>query len=140
MKTINKKVRCLCRLGLAALILGSQAYAATLSGNVTDDNQKPVAGAQVVIPALQKGAVTDKDGKFSLDVPPGQYALEFRQIDLATETRSVVVNDGGASLAVAMHSGPIQVAPITITAAPEARSALTTPPVWSGRFALRERP
>lgn len=127
MKTINKKVRCLCRLGLAALILGSQAYAATLSGNVTDDNQKPVAGAQVVIPALQKGAVTDKDGKFSLDVPPGQYALEFRQIDLATETRSVVVNDGGASLAVAMHSGPIQVAPITITAAPEARSALTTP-------------
>ena len=110
---------------LAALVRG--AGAATLTGSLTDDGGKPLAGARVAIPALKKGAVTDKDGKFSIDgVPDGDYAVEFRKTDYATLSRQAKITESGAPLAATMHESVIDVAPITITAKPQAASTLTT--------------
>jgi|GEM_PF-844468 len=104
------------------------ASAATLSGNLTDENGKPLEGAQVLIPALKKGAVTDKDGKYSIDgVPAGGYAVEFRKADYGATSKQVQVVDAGTTTNVTLRSNAIELAPITISAAPKPTTAFNSP-------------
>ena len=116
-------------LSLAAVVAAAgAASAATVKGSLTDEGGKPLSGVKVSVPALQKGAVTAADGSFSVDgVPNGNYVLQFRKTDYAAEIRKVSVTDAVAPVAVTMHQTPIEIAPITITAAPQPSSTLTTP-------------
>ncbi len=109
------------------LALSSSARAAALKGRLTDEADKPFAGVRVSVPALQRGAVTASDGSFSLDVPAGSYELQFRAADYGTETRKVAVTDSGAVVEVKLRQTPIEVAPITITAAAAPSDAGKTP-------------
>lgn len=49
----------------------SQAPASKITGTVIDENGDPVIGASIFDKATQKGAITDLDGNFSLEVPVG---------------------------------------------------------------------
>jgi iron complex outermembrane receptor protein len=96
-----------------------RSSAATLSGTLTDDAGKPLPGVRVTVPALKKGVLTDAGGKYSLDVPAGGYAVEFEKDQYGGTTRQIQVLDAGAAADVALKSAaPIELAPITITAAP----------------------
>lgn len=44
----------------------------TVSGQVTDAQGEPIIGASIVIKGTTKGAVTDVQGHFTIDVAPGQ--------------------------------------------------------------------
>lgn len=112
---------------MIALALAAAADAATVKGTLTDESGKPLSGAQVTVPALNKGAATGADGAFSLDVPDGEYVLQFKRQDYATETRKVTAGAAGASVSVSMHQTPIEIAPITITAAAAPSDASRTP-------------
>ena len=70
----------------AALIaLPTSAFAGDLSGTVNDSTARPVAGAQVVIPALGLSTVTDAEGTYRFE---GLEAGEHRvAVELANEER-----------------------------------------------------
>lgn len=59
---------------LSLLCIGNYTYAqsAKVNGTVTDENKIPMTGATVVVPGTQKYAVTDIDGKFSIDAAQGE--------------------------------------------------------------------
>ncbi|MFI5362737.1 MAG: TonB-dependent receptor [Elusimicrobiota bacterium] len=128
---------------LCVAALARVADAATLAGSLADESGKPLAGVRVTIPALNKGALTDNDGKFSLNgVPDGDYAVEFRKATYATLSRQVKVNEAAAPIAAVLREAALEVAPITITAKPQAASTLTTPTsvdVVEGRKLERQR-
>ena len=42
-----------------------------ISGKVTDEKEEPIVGANVIVPGTTIGTVTDKEGKFALNVPKG---------------------------------------------------------------------
>jgi iron complex outermembrane receptor protein len=115
-------------LAAALSALASQALAAAVKGSVTDDKGQPMSGVQVTIPALQRATVTGADGAFSFDVPAGDYVLQFRRADYGSELRTVKVTGAGASVAaVSLSQTAIEAAPITISAAPQPSSSLTSP-------------
>lgn len=43
----------------------------SISGKVLDESNKPLSGANIVIRGSSEGTISDKDGRFSLDVPKG---------------------------------------------------------------------
>ena len=55
------------------------------------DDKKPVVGATVQIRSERKGAVTDKEGKFSFAVSPGDHKLEVSFIGYQTYSQSIKV-------------------------------------------------
>ncbi|MBE9586401.1 TonB-dependent receptor [Mucilaginibacter sp. JRF] len=68
------------------------AQTATLSGRVTDHNNKPVDGATVVIKELNKMAVTDEDGKYQFNqVKHGEYTISITSITILPEVIKVKV-------------------------------------------------
>ena len=83
MKKSNRNLLCMTSVCAALLALNVQpAFSAetpgvsttqqshAIQGTVTDGNE-PIIGASVMVKGKNQGAVTDMDGHFSIDVPPG---------------------------------------------------------------------
>ncbi len=67
----------------------------TLSGTViAADGSSPLAGATVSIEGTPYAAITDGEGRFSLEVPPGQYALRVELVAFKIEEKPVTVVAG----------------------------------------------
>jgi len=62
-----------------------------VSGKVTDDQNLPLPGVNVLIKGTNTGASTDVNGNYTLDVPDGNATLVFSYIGYTTE--EVLVNN-----------------------------------------------
>ena len=82
----------------------------TIRGKVTDEDNFSLAGANVYIKGLRKGAATNKDGEFTLlNVPAGAQTLTFSYLGYRTETKQVTVAAGSVTeVSVVMQSGVIR--------------------------------
>jgi hypothetical protein len=81
---------------LAALGRHAAAQSGVLGGMVFRDSaEHPLGGAEVTIPALNRGARTNYLGEFRMDrLPAGRYAVAVRFLGFAPFTDSVTVSDG----------------------------------------------
>src|SRR5450759_5259057 len=59
-----------------------------ITGTVTDKNG-PIPGANVIVTGTTMGAITDFEGKYSIDVPPGSKSLTFSFIGMAPQEISI---------------------------------------------------
>ena len=89
---------------LALMIMGTFTYSQTnISGNVVDQDNVPIPGANIVIVGKTIGTVTDFDGNFNLatsEVPPFKieissigYTSSTEDITSANQTITVVLNE-----------------------------------------------
>jgi len=62
-----------------------------ISGKVTDEDGKPLAGATVKVKGTTNGTTTNKDGGFFLKVPDGNAIIEISYVGY--ETQSIAVKD-----------------------------------------------
>ena len=92
----------------------------TMEGVVRDANtDEPVIGAQIVLPALNIGTVTDIDGTYQLTgIPAGSYDVEFRFIGYRTEAQTVTITSGQtATVNVALEETAINLDEVVVTGA-----------------------
>lgn len=68
--------------------------AQVLTGTLLDENKQSLPGAAVLIEEQGIGATTDLDGKFVLQVAPGDLTVKMSFIGYATLTRKVSVAEG----------------------------------------------
>ncbi len=74
----------------------SRGKYAFLSGTVKEGNTgQPAPGVVVYFPAIQKGTTTDENGHYSLLLPKGQHAVEYRLIGMHTEKRNLILFSDG---------------------------------------------
>jgi hypothetical protein len=70
-------------------------------GLVLDEEQLPIAGAEVAIPALEKTTRTADDGRFALNhLPPGTHELTVLALGYQPATQRVEVEPGRATDAI----------------------------------------
>lgn len=81
-------------LAIAASGASLAANAATLSGQLLDANQKPVANARIRVPALNQTVQTDEDGRFALqNVASGPLLLDIEAGRHGHVNREITVNE-----------------------------------------------
>lgn len=62
----------------------------TLQGVVTDfDTEKPIIAANIFIQGINKGAITDEQGQFSISLSAGQYQLTFSAVGYRTQMKTI---------------------------------------------------
>jgi iron complex outermembrane receptor protein len=89
----------------------------TVRGRVTDEQGKPLAGAQVVVSELDRRTRTDRDGGFLLaSIPTGARTIVFSYPGYQTVVRTLG-SDAGSTLDVRLRATPFQLEPVTVTAA-----------------------
>jgi len=78
---------------------GAQSGGGTVSGSLVDESGAALPGAnvQLIGPGANKFAVTGSDGRYTFTgVPAGTHKVTATLIGFSTETREVVVSEGGA--------------------------------------------
>ncbi|MEA2492089.1 MAG: iron complex outerrane recepter protein [Acidobacteriota bacterium] len=92
------------RRSIFALVFGcllvfsaASAFAANghISGRITRTNGNGIGGVIVSVTELGKATLTDANGEFSFDVPPGTYSVQFVAGEQVTSENSVAVTSGG---------------------------------------------
>ena len=69
------------------------AQTGNLQGTISDENGIYLPGANIMIPSISKGAISDFDGRFTLvDIPQGSYVLKVTYLGYADMEREVIIN------------------------------------------------
>jgi hypothetical protein len=90
----------------ALLLLGAcTPKAGAVSGVVVDKDGKPVENASVVTVPKSSSATTGKDGKFTLNLAPGDYTLDVSATGLNAVGQKVTVK-AGASVSASLTLEP----------------------------------
>lgn len=90
-----------------------------ISGKITDDSGQPLVGAMIKASrsgAFFRGAVTDVDGHYRLNVVPGEYDLEASYTGFLSKTiKSVKVFEGRTTTQDIVMAGSAALAEVVIT-------------------------
>ena len=68
-------------------LIDANAQSKTISGTVTDADNLPLPGVNIVVKGTTIGTVTDIDGNYTLSVPEGTEEVVFSYIGYAPQTR-----------------------------------------------------
>ena len=86
----------------SALIFSATAFAAKLSGRVSDKKNEPLAFLTVNIEGTTVSTMTNINGEYFLDLKDGFYHVVFRYIGYRTETRNIEIRGNDVTLDVTM--------------------------------------
>jgi len=64
----------------------------TLSGKITDGQNKPVPFAAIYIKNTTKGTSANSDGEYSLQLSAGAYTIEYKAVGYKQESRQITIN------------------------------------------------
>lgn len=80
-----------------ALFSSTVIYSQTakIAGKITDNDKEPIIGASIIYKKdLTIGAVTDENGNYLLEVPPGKAIVVFRATGMTTDTIQIEIAEG----------------------------------------------
>src|SRR5687767_4598363 len=101
--------------------LGAQMLiqAPEVVGAVVDPDGRPLPNAQVFIESLNRGTLTDADGRYHLRaIPPGRYHVDVQLIGFRRAHKEVVVTAESVPVTVdfVLVPTPLQLADVVATA------------------------
>ena len=100
-------------IGLLCLNLQAQNK---ISGKVTDQDNQVLPGTTIFIPEMNKGTVSDKNGRYELlNLPNGKLKIQFSFIGYSNVIETAVINETELELNVVMKLSPIEAEQIVIT-------------------------
>lgn len=67
----------------------ANAQTFTLKGKVVDENNESLSGATILVKEPKKGTSTDFDGKFSVNLPKGNYTIQVSFIGYKTVLKEI---------------------------------------------------
>lgn len=87
-----------------------------IHGKVTDLNNKPMIGATVSLPELNKGTITNASGEYKInDLPKGRVKIQFSFIGYKTEIRTILIQDNENTFDLSMTPTVIASQEVVVT-------------------------
>src|SRR5665213_1602657 len=70
-------------------ILKAFSQQVTISGKITDENNKPIPFASVYIKNTTKGTSANSEGEYILQLKPGSYEVQYKSVGYKQESRKI---------------------------------------------------
>lgn len=88
----------------------------SIEGLVTDEDSRPLPGANIFIHELNKGSVTDKNGHYLVEnIPNGKFRVQYSYLGFSTEVKTVFFNGTPVEMDVIMKETAIETKEIVIS-------------------------
>jgi TonB-linked SusC/RagA family outer membrane protein len=81
MKQLKNVIFCLLFVSFTAM---AQQTSKNLQGMVVDENSEPLVGVSITVPGASVGTVSDLEGKFKINLPPGITTLQCTYLGYGT--------------------------------------------------------
>jgi hypothetical protein len=113
-------------LGLASVAQAARGQAVLRGRVVSDRDRSPLAGAELLLPALERAVRTPADGSFHLaELPAGTMHLLVRSIGFKPRSYEYTLQPGDTLLVeLPLEPSAFELPPVTVTGYPEAWSRL----------------
>ncbi|MBD3385980.1 TonB-dependent receptor [candidate division KSB1 bacterium] len=107
----------------------SQSRYGNIEGLVLNIENEPLVGANIILPNVERGAATNKQGEFIItQLFAGTYQVAVKFIGYKSETKNVNVNAGETSrVQFKLRQSAIESEPVVITGSPIAVDPLNSP-------------
>jgi len=90
-------------LAVSCFVVLSASAQLTITGTVTNEQDQPLQGANVVLKHTQSGAITRDDGSFTLkNLAPGKYTLQCSYLGFERKEQTLDLS-GSVSLTIRLH-------------------------------------
>lgn len=97
----------LCYSLLFSAVYSQNTY--SVMGSIVDENKSPLAGANIYLPELQTGTISDSLGCFSLsNLPAGIFSLRISYLSYETVIFALDTDHKNPPLIIKMKASPIQ--------------------------------
>ena len=118
----------LCLFCIVSLSFGQSTYG-SIEGIVVDNHNNPLISADILLPALERGASTNREGKFQIkQIPAGTFKVVARYIGYQSITQDITVVGGKSSqMQFFLHQSVLESEPIVVTGSPIASDPLSSP-------------
>ena len=113
---------------IASVLMMTGLFAQSIHGVITDVDNKPLEGANVVVVGTDLGAVSNELGIAHIDVPAGTYDVTASFIGYSTLTKSVVVGDSMTTLNFVLDFDVVELTDVEVLAS---RASETTPVAYT---------
>ncbi len=103
---------------VSALFIFVQAASAQnkISGLITDTDKLPLPGATVFVPEMNKGAVSDVNGKYEIiNLPNGKMKVQFSFIGFTNRIETLELTGKSVELNIQLKQTPIEADEIVVT-------------------------
>lgn len=89
----------------------------TLEGSIVNsENKTPLPMVQIYFPQLEKGAVSNNDGKFTISgLPTGSYKIVAAYIGYTTYSKTISINEGSNSLEIVLTPSAIEMEEVIVS-------------------------
>jgi len=106
-----------------------QSEQGSIKGLVINTEKIPLAGANIILPKLERGATTNSRGEFQINqLPAGTYTVVIKFIGYKSKTNKVTVKPGATShLQLELNRSVLDSEPVIITGSPVAVDPLNSP-------------
>src|ERR1700733_8080487 len=99
-------------------ILRAFSQQVTISGKITDGNDKAVPFASVYIKNTTKGTSANSEGEYVLQLKPGVYEVQFKAVGYKQETRKLNIS-ASQVLNIALKTETYQLKDVVVRAGGE---------------------
>src|SRR5580658_6094743 len=72
---------------------GTEAHATRVTGTVTDDKGNALSYASILVKGFTRGVTAGNDGKYALDLAPGQYTLVCQYVGYTRKEKKITVGE-----------------------------------------------
>jgi len=87
-----------------------------IKGKIVDQDNVPLEGATVVVPELNKGTVSDKNGNYELpNLPSGKLKVQYSFVGYTSKIEIVFLTGSTAELTVQLYTSIIEAEEIVVT-------------------------
>ncbi len=97
-------------------LLGGHILIAQVSGTITDAKGEPLPFASVYVRGTSVGTTSNTNGKYRLELNPGNYDLVFQYVGYKPHIEKIKVNASPLELNIALAEQPVELGEITVTA------------------------
>jgi iron complex outermembrane recepter protein len=87
-----------------------------ITGKITDHNNLPLTGATIFLPEINKGTVSDQNGRYELkDLPNGKMKIQFSFVGYTNKIETVLLTGTSIELNITLQLSTIETEEIVIT-------------------------
>src|SRR5258706_9753248 len=89
-------------------------YATRISGTVTDDKGNILPYSSILVKGTTKGVTANNEGKYSLDLSPGNYTLICQYVGYARQEKKITLGEDGQKVNFTLSLQQLSMAEIVV--------------------------
>lgn len=88
----------------------------SIKGKIVDQDNAPLEGATVIVPELNKGTVSDKNGNYELsNLPKGKVKVQYSFVGYTSKIEVVYLSGSSVEVNIQLHNSIIEAEEIVVT-------------------------